>query len=81
MSIKSWENFYKDASKFTKPAKASKIISEKDIKEVNFLIISVLIGFLSKEDIHVGLKIYIDNELRNDYVEKMVAIRQEQKLH
>ncbi|WP_343329694.1 RNA methylase [Polaribacter staleyi] len=73
MNSNSWNTFLTNSHKLTKPAQAKKLISNTDIDEVKLLINHVLRGFLNKIDIHIGLKVYINNELRNDYTEKMVA--------
>ncbi|WP_372794071.1 RNA methylase [Lutibacter sp.] len=73
MNSNSWKTFINDSNELIKPAAAKQLVSNKDIDEIKLLLINVLIGFLAKEDIHVGLKTYINNQLRNDFIEKMVA--------
>lgn len=72
MNSHTWEFFFNDSKKLTKPAQAKQLISKNDVDEMKLLLTDVLTGFLAKEELHVGLKIYIDNELRNEYIEKMV---------
>lgn len=73
MNVNNWKDFLDNSSKLTKPAKATQLISNKDVDEIKLLLTDVLKGFLAKEDIHVGLKTYVNNELRNDFIDKMVA--------
>ena len=73
MNSDSWKNFYADSKQFSTPARAQQLISAEDTTEIKLLLIDVLSGFLAKKDIHVGLKTYVNNELRNDMIEKMVS--------
>lgn len=73
MNSSTWKSLLDDSNNLNKPTQAKQLISTKDITEINLLLIKVLRGFLAKEDLHVGLKTYINNELRNDLIEKMVA--------
>jgi len=73
MNSHSWKTFYNESNRLKKPAKANQLISKKDTTDIKRLLINVLNGFFAKNDIHIGLKAYINNELRNDYIEKMVA--------
>jgi len=73
MNSYSWKTFFDDSNKLCKPAQAKQLVSKNDIAEIKLLLNNVLTGFLAKEDLHVGLKTYINNELRNDFIEKMVA--------
>jgi len=73
MNLSTWKSFLDDSNNLSKPAQAKQLVSTKDIVEIKLLLIKVLRGFLAKEDLHVGLKIYINNELRNDLIEKMAA--------
>ncbi len=73
MNSHTWKTFIDDSNKLNKPAQAKQLISTENIAEIKGLLINVLTEFLAKEDIHVGLKTYINNELRNDLIEKMVA--------
>ncbi|MBN3520196.1 RNA methylase [Algoriphagus lutimaris] len=68
-----WERFLQDTSKLAKPAQAKQLISESEIDSIQELLIEVLRGFLAKHDIHIGLKVYINKELRHEYLEKMIA--------
>lgn len=73
MNIKAWENFYENTQKLSKPASASELLSSSDNMEVIQLLISVLQGFIDKENLHNHLKIYINKELRNDLIQEMIA--------
>jgi len=73
MNSVSWETFYNDTNKLKKPASAKQLISAEDNAEIKMLLAKVLIGYLAKEELHQGLKIYINSELRNDLIEKMAA--------
>lgn len=73
MNSSTWKSLLDDSNKLSKPAQAKQLVSTKDIAEIKLLLIKVLRGFLAKEDLHIGLKTYINNELRNDFIEKMVA--------
>ena len=71
MNSNTWNTFFDDTLQLSKPAQAKQLVSKTDIVEIKQLIIDVLKGFLSKEDLHVGLKVYINNELRNDVIADM----------
>ena len=73
MNSSTWKSLIEKSNKLGKPAKASQLISEREIDEINLLLIKVLRGFLAKKDLHVGMKIYINKELRNDFIQIMVA--------
>lgn len=73
MDSNSWNTFIQDAQQLTKPAQAKQLISKTDIVEIKQLIIDVLKGFLNKEDLHIGLKVYIDHTLRNDMIHEMAS--------
>ncbi|SIN66418.1 cupin domain-containing protein [Algoriphagus halophilus] len=73
MNSNLWERFLQDTSKLAKPAQAKQLISESEIDSIQELLIEVLRGFLAKQDIHIGLKVYINKELKHEYLEKMIA--------
>ncbi len=73
MNSKAWKAFFEDTYKLSKPAQAKQLILIEDISEIELLLISVLNGYLAKEELNIGLKIYINNELRNDLIAKMAA--------
>ena len=61
MNSSTWKSLLDDSNNLNKPTQAKQLISTKDITEINLLLIKVLRGFLAKEDLHVGLKTYINN--------------------
>lgn len=69
----SWDQFLQDTSSLVKPSQAKQLISASEIDSIQELLIEVLSGFLAKKDIHIGLKVYINKELRHEYLEKMIA--------
>lgn len=71
MNSNAWNTFIQDAQRLTKPAQAKQLISKPNIEKVKLLIIDVLKGFLKKEELHVGLKVYINHTLRNDMIDEM----------
>lgn len=73
MSSNTWNTFIKDTQQLTKPAQTKQLIVGADIIEIKQLLIDVLKGFLSKEELHLGLKVYINHDLRNDMIEKMAV--------
>lgn len=73
MTSNAWNTFIQDTKQLTQPAQTKQLIAETDIIQIKQLIIEVLQGFLNKEDLHVGLKIYINHTLRNDMIDQMVA--------
>ncbi len=79
MNSHSWNTFFEDTYKLNKPAQSKQLISKEEISEIELLLINVLSGFLAKDELHVGLKIYINNELRNDYIEKIATNPPERK--
>ncbi|MGJ8745289.1 RNA methylase [Polaribacter sp.] len=48
------------------------MISQENIAEIKPLTLSVIQSFLKKGEVHIGLKTYINKELRNDITEKML---------
>lgn len=68
-----WERFLQDTSNLDKPAQAKQLISEAEIGSIQELMKEVIRGFLAKQDIHIGLKVYINKELRHEYLEKMIT--------
>lgn len=73
MNSGSWETFFNDTNKLKKPARAKQLISAEDNAEIKMLLTDVLRGYLTKEELHQGLKIYINSELRNDLIGKMAG--------
>ncbi len=73
MNPSSWKSFFEDTHKLSKPAQAKQLISKEDISETEVLLINVLNGYLANEVLNIGLKIYVNNELRNDFIAKMAA--------
>ncbi len=73
MNSSTWKSLLDNSNNLSKPTQAKQLVSTNDISEIKLLLIKVLKGFLAKEDLHVGLKTYINNELRNDVIEKMIA--------
>ena len=73
MNTNAWNTFIQDTQQLTKPARATQLIPKTAIIEIKQLIIEVLQGFLNKEELHMGLKVYIDHKLRNDMIEEMAA--------
>ncbi len=67
-----WQSFYKDTDRLQKPAKANQLLTQSDIDQVKSLLIDVLNGFVNKGEHHIGMKIYIENELKNEYIHKLV---------
>lgn len=70
---KNWEAFFEATEELKKPARAKQLLAKEDLEQLKSLLTEVLIGFLKKEDTHVGMKTYINHELRNEFIEKMVA--------
>jgi len=66
------KNLFEDSHQLTKPAQALQLISEEDILEIHLLIKEVIQDFLAKDNLHIGLKTYINQELRNDITDRMV---------
>ncbi len=73
MNSSTWKSLLDNSNNLSKPTQAKQLVSTNDISEIKLLLIKVLKGFLAKENLHVGLKTYINNELRNDLIEKMIA--------
>ncbi|MBO3697582.1 RNA methylase [Roseivirga sp. E12] len=71
MNSNSWSNFLNDSNQLSKPARAQQIISEQDVTETKLLLNDVLKGFLTQENLHMGLKTYVNGELRNDFIDQM----------
>ena len=69
----SWNQLIKDTSDLVKPSRAKQLLSLSEIDSIQELLRDVLNGFLAKKEIHMGLKVYINKELRNDFIEIMVA--------
>ena len=73
MNSSIWKSLIKDSNTLSKPAQAKQLLSTKDVIEIKLLLIKVLRDFFTKENLHIGMKTYINNELRNDFIEKMAA--------
>lgn len=73
MNSSTWKSLLNDSNNLSKPAQAKQLIATQDVAEMKLLLIQVLRSFLAKKDLHVGLKTYINNELRNDIIDTMVA--------
>lgn len=73
MKHKAWEKLYEDSLHLTKPAHIQELISQENIAEIKLLILSIIQKFIDKGDFHIGLKTYINKELRNDITEQMLS--------
>ncbi len=73
MNKEGWNKIYNKTNKLTKPSNKSHLISNKDIIDLELLIKDVLVNFLKQGNVHLGLKIYINNVLRNDVSNKMLS--------
>jgi len=73
MKHEAWEKLYEDSLHLTKPAYIKELISQENIEEIKVLILSIIQNFLDKGDVHIGLKTYVNKELRNDMTERMLS--------
>lgn len=71
MNTQKWNAFFQETSKLQKPAKSEQLLSKENTEDLKFLLVKVLQGYFDKTDLHVGLKVYINKELRNDYIDIM----------
>ncbi|MAP81087.1 MAG: RNA methylase [Aequorivita sp.] len=74
MKSSPWHLFYKDSNYFKNPASAKQLLNKNDISSLKLLLIEVLNRFFEKkEELHIGLKVYVNNNLRNDKIQQMAA--------
>jgi hypothetical protein len=73
MTQKTWIELYEASTHLTKPAHVKALISTENSAEIKQLMLTVIRNFLKKGEVHVGLKTYINKELRNDMTEKMLS--------
>jgi hypothetical protein len=66
-----WEEFYKASSELRKPVNIQGVLPERKIAEIKQLILEIFAEFLKRGELHIGLKTYINQELRNDTADKM----------
>jgi hypothetical protein len=73
MNHEAWKKLYSDSSQLKKPARVQGLINDDSIAEIKILILSIINSFLEKGEVHIGLKTYINKELRNDMTDRMLA--------
>jgi hypothetical protein len=67
-----WSQLYQDSAQLSKPAQARKLIPTDLQGELITTIRQVLNEFISRGNLHLGMKTYINHELRNDLSQKMM---------
>jgi len=68
-----WEQLYKDSQQLKKPARISALISPTDVEAIKALLLEVIQAYIEKGELHLGLKTYINSELRNDYNDRLLS--------
>lgn len=68
-----WKELYEKSAQLTKPTNAKGILLNGTIEDMKKLLVEVLRGFLNKKELHIGMKVYINNNLRNDLIEHLAA--------
>lgn len=78
MNNKAWESLYLNSQHLEKPASVKGLISNNEIEEIQGVMLEILRSFIEKGEMHIGLKTYIDQELRNDMADRMTALPPQQ---
>lgn len=68
-----WSQLYKESEQLTKAVSIHDVFTTEDISFVEQRLKLVLTKFLKKGELNKGLKVYVDQKLDHDYVEKMAA--------
>lgn len=66
-----WDQLYSDSEKLTKATSIHAMFTQEDISFVESRLKCILTKFLKKKDLNAGIKIYVNQELRNNYAEIM----------
>lgn len=70
-----WQQLYNKSQQLTKPTSIDHLLSETEMETLEILVIRVLNKFLDRGELHKGIKIYVNKELRNDIVDLMQTNR------
>lgn len=73
MNAERWGILLKDTCQLTKPTLLNQVVSEDTRAELILLITGVIREYLKKKDLHIGLKIYVNQKLRNDKTALMAS--------
>ena len=68
-----WNQLYSDTQKLTKAASAHHVFSQDDIAFIEQRLKRILHAFLSQEELHQGIKVYVDQQLNNKVVRQMAS--------
>lgn len=72
MNNEIWSQLYQDSAQLSKPAQARKLIPTALQSEIIATIRQVLNEFISRGNLHLGMKTYVNHTLRNDLSQKMM---------
>jgi hypothetical protein len=75
IKIEKWKSLYTKTNGLTKPNSIDNLLLAEERIKLEKSIIQVLNSFLDKGETHVGIKIYVEKVLRNDFVEVMASNR------
>jgi hypothetical protein len=66
-----WQQFYQNSKGLQLPSFSHNMFSDQDIHELKDLVKSILINFLEAGELHYGIKVYLNKELQNHWVQDM----------
>lgn len=67
MNPTAWQELYQSSQQLTKASHVKRLIDPKNLEEYHDLIKNALHEFVTKRELHTGLKIYINKVLNNEY--------------
>jgi hypothetical protein len=73
--IEKWSSLFKKTNGLSTPSSIDKLLLPEEIYILEKTIIKVLNGFFDKGETHAGIKIYVEKELRNDFIDVMASNR------
>ena len=75
MKERNWDQLIHTTKQLTKPNAHKGLLTDQDISELKTALIRIINRFFDKGEIHKGLKIYVEGELKNVYADKMSQIK------
>lgn len=67
-----WKELVQASNTLQKPTFINALLTKKDISEIESLIKEIIHSFLDRGEYHIGLKTYVNQELNNEVVNRMV---------
>lgn len=69
--MNNWERLYESTERMKRADSGHDMFSKGDNIDLQNLIKVIMHEFLSKDDLHIGIKVYVDRKLTHDYMDKM----------